>query len=373
MSLRARLVVSVLFAAFVAALAVGAPLYLGANHLIDQAADRSVKVLQTKLERAVAAEVDKAMALVALVSAQPGVEEAMASGDRARLAEMFVPGFEAMKSQYGVQQFQFHTPAGLSFLRVHKPAKFGDDLSSFRFTVVKANETRQPVSGLEQGRAGVGVRAVYPIASQGQHVGTVEIGLGFEQAFLDRLTGDSGDQSELYLFPAADVATFSADDALQSRKAATFQDAPLLDAATLARVRAGESVRTSNQLGGVPFVGRAVPVRDFSGEVAGVAHLLVSVEAMQATSQTITLIAIAGAIVALLLAFGVAFLAGHRIGGAIQRLTATMGTLATGDHSVEVRGQERADEIGAMARAVQVFKQTAIDQERLEEEAEATR
>ncbi|MEO9789782.1 MAG: cache domain-containing protein, partial [Aurantimonas coralicida] len=209
-----------------------------------------MKVLQTKLERAVAAEVDKAMALVALVSAQPGVEEAMASGDRARLAEMFVPGFEAMKSQYGVQQFQFHTPAGLSFLRVHKPAKFGDDLSSFRFTVVKANETRQPVSGLEQGRAGVGVRAVYPIASQGQHVGTVEIGLGFEQAFLDRLTGDSGDQSELYLFPAADVATFSADDALQSRKAATFQDAPLLDAATLARVRAGESVRTSNQLGG---------------------------------------------------------------------------------------------------------------------------
>lgn len=316
--------VSVLFAAVVAALAVGIPLYVGANRLIDQSADRSVKVMQTKLERSVAAEVDKARALAALVSTQPGVEAAMETGDRQRLADMFVPGFDAMKSQYGVEQFQFHTPAGLSFLRVHKPGKFGDDLSSFRFTVVKANSTRQPVSGLEQGRAGVGVRAVYPISSRGRHVGTVEIGLGFEQGFLDRLTGDSGDESELYLFPAAQVTTFSADDALESRKAATFKDAPLLDTATLEKVRIGESVRTNEQLGGRPFAGLAVPVRDFSGEVAGAAHLLISVEALQATSRTITWIAIGGATVALLLAFGIAFFAGHRIGGAIKSMAASM-------------------------------------------------
>ena len=373
MSLRTRLVASVLFAAFVAALAVGIPLYLGANQLIGQSADRSLKVMQTKLDRSVASEVGKAMALAALVSNQPGVQEAMATGDRQRLADMFVPGFAAMNSQYGVEQFQFHTPASHSFLRVHKPSKFGDDLSSFRFTVVKANSTHQPVSGLEQGRAGAGVRAVYPIAYQGRHVGSVEIGLGFGQDFLDRLTGASGDESELYLFPADKVATFSADDAAQSRTAATFKETPLLDAATLEKVRQGDTVRTTEKLGGKPFVGLAVPVRDFSGNVAGVAHLLVSIEALQATSQKITWIAIGGAIVALLLGFGIAFFAGHRIGGAIRAMAASMSRLASGDKSVVIPAVGRKDEIGEMASAVETFKQAAIERDRLEGEAETAR
>jgi methyl-accepting chemotaxis protein len=44
----------------------------------------------------------------------------------------------------------------------------------------------------------------------------------------------------------------------------------------------------------------------------------------------------------------------------ITRLTGTMGALARGDLEVEVRGAERSDEIGAMAQAVQVFKENAL-------------
>jgi methyl-accepting chemotaxis protein len=373
MSLRIRLVGAVLFAAFVAALAVGIPLYLGANQLISQSADRSLQVMQTKLGRSITSEVDKAMALVAMVSSQPNVEAAVASGDRQGLADIFVPGFDVLKSQYGVEQFQFHTPDGHSFLRVHQPAKFGDDLSAFRFTVVQANSTRKPVSGLEQGRAGAGVRAVYPIAYQGRHVGSVEIGLGFGQEFLNRLTDKSGDHSELYLFPAETVSTFSAADAMQSRKAATFDGAPLLDAATLDKVRGGESVRTIETLTGKPFVGLAFPVRDFSGEVAGVAHLLVSIEALEATSQKITWIAIGGAAAAILLALGIAFFAGHRIGGAIKAMAASMSRLAAGDKSVVIPAIGQKDELGEMAGAVEAFKRAAIERDELAEAAERTR
>ncbi|MEN3793030.1 methyl-accepting chemotaxis protein [Fulvimarina sp. MAC3] len=57
----------------------------------------------------------------------------------------------------------------------------------------------------------------------------------------------------------------------------------------------------------------------------------------------------------------------------INRMTAAMRHLADGDQSVEVPAQGRKDEIGAMAAAVQVFKEQAIERKRLEHEAEASR
>ena len=44
----------------------------------------------------------------------------------------------------------------------------------------------------------------------------------------------------------------------------------------------------------------------------------------------------------------------------ISRLTTTMEALADGDLDVEVRGAERQDEIGAMARAVEVFRENGL-------------
>ncbi len=45
----------------------------------------------------------------------------------------------------------------------------------------------------------------------------------------------------------------------------------------------------------------------------------------------------------------------------LNGITAVMRRLAEGDHTVEVPAQDRADEIGAMARAVEVFKHHAIE------------
>ncbi len=63
----------------------------------------------------------------------------------------------------------------------------------------------------------------------------------------------------------------------------------------------------------------------------------------------------------------------RRLGVSISKLTTTMGTLAAGDLSVSVDGQKRSDEIGAMAHAVDVFKQASVEKVRLESEAEASR
>lgn len=54
----------------------------------------------------------------------------------------------------------------------------------------------------------------------------------------------------------------------------------------------------------------------------------------------------------------------RRVVRPINDLTAIMKRLASGDHQVEIGGQGRRDEIGAMAEAVEVFKQNAIEKER---------
>nr|WP_245986459.1 HAMP domain-containing methyl-accepting chemotaxis protein [Azospirillum thermophilum] len=78
------------------------------------------------------------------------------------------------------------------------------------------------------------------------------------------------------------------------------------------------------------------------------------------------------AVVGLVLCFGTAILLVRRtIAGPIERITGVMHSLASGRLDVAVEGGERGDEIGGMAKAVQVFKDNAIERERLEAEQAA--
>lgn len=71
---------------------------------------------------------------------------------------------------------------------------------------------------------------------------------------------------------------------------------------------------------------------------------------------------------AFVIGLGLAWFIGGSIGGPIGRMTAAMRRLADGDTSTEITGMERGDEIGDMAKATQVFKENAIEAERLREE-----
>lgn len=78
-----------------------------------------------------------------------------------------------------------------------------------------------------------------------------------------------------------------------------------------------------------------------------------------------TLAMIAAALLAAVAAVGLFLSRG--ITNAISQLTATMLRLAEGDTSVDLSGQDRADEIGEMTKAVSIFRDNAIERERLEE------
>ena len=67
-----------------------------------------------------------------------------------------------------------HTKDNKSYLRNWKPTKFGDDLSGFRESIVKVNNTRQAINGFEIGKAGLSLRSVVPIIQDGVHLGSLE-------------------------------------------------------------------------------------------------------------------------------------------------------------------------------------------------------
>jgi methyl-accepting chemotaxis protein len=80
-----------------------------------------------------------------------------------------------------------------------------------------------------------------------------------------------------------------------------------------------------------------------------------------------------GAAGAALLALAATVLVTRAISRPVGMLTRTMGALAGGRRDVDIPYADRGDELGDMARAVQVFKQQAIEAERLAGEQEAAR
>jgi len=67
-----------------------------------------------------------------------------------------------------------HTKDNKSFLRAWKSEKFGDDLSSFRHSVVKVNSSKQGINSFEMGKAGLSIRSVIPIFDNAEHLGSLE-------------------------------------------------------------------------------------------------------------------------------------------------------------------------------------------------------
>lgn len=106
---------------------------------------------------------------------KPNLIESIENGDRDKLYKQLSSKYKFLKS-LDFKQIHFHTKDNISFLRMHKPKKFGDDLTNFRYSIKYVNETQKPIKGLEMGRVVPGFRFVYPLFSNKnkKHIGSVE-------------------------------------------------------------------------------------------------------------------------------------------------------------------------------------------------------
>jgi len=95
--------------------------------------------------------------------------------NRELLYKQFLPDSERLK-EFQFEQIQFHFSNNTSFLRMHKPNFFDDNLSSTRLSVKMVNELLKPVSGFEIGKHIDGFRYLFPIFDEKlKHIGSVEL------------------------------------------------------------------------------------------------------------------------------------------------------------------------------------------------------
>jgi methyl-accepting chemotaxis protein len=83
------------------------------------------------------------------------------------------------------------------------------------------------------------------------------------------------------------------------------------------------------------------------------------------------LLALAGLVAVAIASAGLVMMVRRRVCKPIVDLTARMSSLVSGDLSSDIEGADRGDEIGAMASAVQVFKDSMIKADQLASEKEA--
>lgn len=93
--------------------------------------------------------------------------------NRDRLYKKYRAHYDYLKSK-GILQFHFHLRDGESFLRFHKPEKFGDRLFDIRPGIKAVYISAAPVTAYEIGRLFDGFRYIYPVRDGDTIIGTVE-------------------------------------------------------------------------------------------------------------------------------------------------------------------------------------------------------
>ena len=92
------------------------------------------------------------------------VTDAQINQYRQQLYQEVASAWSEVQKEFSARQLHYHIePGDISFLRVHKREKFGDDLTAVRHTVVDTHQFKNSRSGFETGRVYSGIRGVVPV------------------------------------------------------------------------------------------------------------------------------------------------------------------------------------------------------------------
>jgi methyl-accepting chemotaxis protein len=244
--------------------------------------------------------------------------------------------FQQLKEN-GVSQMQFHIPPATSFLRLHSLKKFGDDLSSFRFTVVEAIKDKKMVEGLEEGKGGWGFRVVVPMSYEGNFKGTFESGMEFDSKFLKeaikkQLGGD-------YFFYQLDDKNISWAKSNKKFLAGTLDEDKInVSPKTIKTAVSSGKVAfeyTKDKTGAVLIL----PIKDFKGETRGYIKAIIDrKDVINKLNTNLTDTILRGIIILVLALTSIFFIINSALLKPLQLLIERMKKAAQGDLTVETNG-----------------------------------
>lgn len=314
------------------------------TNVIEEAEQRELVKLFESAKTEMESEARLASALASSVASMDDVAEMFAKQQRQRLIRTLTPVFKDMKQNYNALQFQFHTPPATSYLRLHRPEKFGDDLSSFRRTVLIANGYKRNVMGLEKGIAGLGLRGVSPVFYEGEHIGSVEFGMSFGQPFFDSFKEKYGVDIALSVKTEEGFLNF----------ASTLGQAALNELELDQAMNKPMTMKLNFQ--GRPLVVYAHRINDFNGDPIGVMEIAMDRSYYIAELEGARNTAIAVGIVSLLLGLLIATLTSRMIARSLCQAVDAMNEIAEGGGDLTARLDDSgSNEISHLAHAFNSF------------------
>jgi len=140
--------------------------------------NKTAQELKLKIDSRLSRKYGAGISLASAISNDERILDALLDKDRELAMESLnsvVSKINKYTKNKGIK-IHLHTKDNHSFLRHWKPEKNGDDLSSFRHSIVYVNKTHKPANGFEIGKAGLGLRTVIPVKfGEKVHAGSLEV------------------------------------------------------------------------------------------------------------------------------------------------------------------------------------------------------
>ncbi len=367
MQLRIKVPLLITLVTFIASLLLTLFFYQTSLQSIENSQKEELATTVTLIQKYTDEQTKKALSRAELVASLPSVQQAFRAKDRDQLAQILVPTFLIQRDRYEVRDAHFHLAPATSFLRLFYLKNYGEDMSSFRETVVITNQKQEPQSGVEISRHGLNIRGVVPISDAQGAIGSFEVGMSFNSVLeaVKQVTG-----FELGVFVDNELMTKVATGlpapesdrvigGLRNENATNWGFIrPLLTPDVLRKVN--DTTVKVQKIDGIDYGIALVPLLDFKGKKIGV---IVAGKSFQSLTGQANAILVNSLVIAL---FEVIVLAGTAtilFNGLLMRPMVAVGSyitsLAIGDavaKSIEDLAI-RKDEVGKIARGCELLQQ----------------
>jgi methyl-accepting chemotaxis protein len=353
-TISARLIVAISAIIAVTCLVLGIFSVIQQQSLTRLALDQQLELQFNSVVAAIDYEGRAERAVGAVIAALPPVADGIAKGDRDGLVALLGQAAATLRDQ-GIPRFGIITPPATIFLRPLDVKTFGDDISARRPTVVLANRTGEPVTGVEMGPDALATYATNPVMRDGKSLAVIDIGVAFGKEFVERARQRFGIELAVHSFDGTGFRTL----------ASTFGDSGVAAPAELRAAVDGVALRRDATFNGHPAALYLGQIKNYSGRPVAVIELLKDTTQYEAVTAGARLNLILVTVAILGVGIVLALVLGRGLSRPLSAITATMDRLSSGDTGVAIPGSERLDELGAMAKAVDVFRQHMLVESRL--------
>lgn len=323
------------------------------NTAVELALHRELQSDYANMIGAMDSDTRAVQAVANAVANMPELKPLIRAQDRAGIIALLDKTLADIKP-LGIELITIQIPPGVALARVHNPKAFGDNVTARRKMIVQSFAMKKPIGGVEAGRDVLNIFGATPVMDGETLLGTVDVGAPFGETFVNSMKSRFG----------VDIAIHQINDDKVQTLATTIKGATA-SPAILKRALAGESIVLTNSMNGQPTATTFGPLKNFSGQPVAVVEIIRNTKEYEELASNSAKWLAAGAAAAVLIAILIAAWVGRGLARPIVALQGAMRVITSGQHDVVVPGADRRDEIGSMARAVEVFKDNLIETGRL--------